>query len=220
MLAERTVSGLHAHILSLLELEGLLERCDSVLDIGCGTGAWLQRLVPMGLSRLVGIDQKLPDPIPGLSLQHFDVDGDSHNVLGEFDLVTCIEVIEHIENVGRLLDLIADTLARDGLAIISTPNVESLRARLRLLLTGKFPSFDDKGDPTHLSPLISSGLEKMLLRRGLTYERIYQYPENTSSTVMFSRPVKYLAMLLRCFLADPRHGDNVIYFIRREAAGA
>lgn len=211
---ERTVGGLHAHLYSLLGYVVGQRQQISVLDIGCGTGAWLNRIKALGADRMVGIDYVQPDFVPGLDLRRFDINHDLPETLGQFDLVSCIEVIEHIENIGNLLDLVKSTLSKEGLAIITTPNIESLRARIRALVTGKIPSFDNKSDPTHLCPVLHDSLQKMLDRRGLAITQVHQYPAEKSRSLMFGRSVNWLTKVLRTFLPDDLYGDNTIYFIR------
>jgi len=211
---ERTVGGLHAHLYSLLENVIRQGQSASILDIGCGTGAWLDRMKAIGFGRLVGVDYVQPDIVSGLDLRRFDINYDSPSMLGQFDVVSCIEVIEHIENIGNLLNLVKGTLNEDGLAIITTPNIESLRARLRALVSGKIPSFDDKSDPTHLCPVLHDSLQKMLYRRGLTITQVHQYPAETSRSLMFGRAVTWTANALRIVLPDNLYGDNAIYIVR------
>lgn len=209
---ERTVGGLHAHIFSLLGSIGEGRRT-SILDIGCGTAAWLNRVKVLGFRRTVGIDYLQPDPVEGMDLRQYDINNDAPDDLGRFDVVSCIEVIEHIENIGNLLDLIKQTLNQDGVAIITTPNIESLRARIRSLATGKIPSFDSKSDPTHLCPILHDSLEKMLHRRGLCISQVHQYPVASSRSLMFGRPVSMMANALRIALPDNLYGDNSIYIV-------
>lgn len=216
MLVERTVGGVHAHLLSIVREVGI-SSTTPVLDIGCGSGAWLSRLRDEGLTRLIGVDFVLPDPIPGLELRRFDINQDDSSTLGKYQFVTCIEVIEHIENVGRLLDSIKSTLAPDGVAIVTTPNIESLRARIRALVSGKIPSFDDKSDQTHLMPILCESLKKMLDRRTLQIDSVLQYPAERSRTLMFSRSVNLLSRLFSLALPDVLHGDNSIYLIRHSS---
>lgn len=58
-----------------------------------------------------------------------------------FILVTCIETIEHLEHTRPLLREIYRVLRRDGVVVISTPNILNLRSRLRYLFTGFFNLF-------------------------------------------------------------------------------
>jgi 2-polyprenyl-3-methyl-5-hydroxy-6-metoxy-1,4-benzoquinol methylase len=52
-LTERTISGLHGALAQSLPQIGY-DR--PVLDIGCGTGAWLERLSNLGFTNLQGVD--------------------------------------------------------------------------------------------------------------------------------------------------------------------
>jgi 2-polyprenyl-3-methyl-5-hydroxy-6-metoxy-1,4-benzoquinol methylase len=216
---ERTVGGLHAHLYSLLENVVGQTQGTSILDIGCGTGAWLNRMKSMGFDRLVGIDYVKPVPVAGLDLRRFDINHDLSETLGQFDVVSCIEVIEHIENIGNLLDLVKSTLSKEGFAFLTTPNIESLRARLRALVTGRIPSFDDKSDLTHLCPILQDSLKKMLHGRGLSITEVHQYPAAKSKSLMFGRSVNTLANALRTFLPDDKYGDNAIYVVRHTREG-
>ena len=72
-----------------------------------------------------------------------------------FDLVTCTEVIEHLEHYRSALREMARVLRPGGVLIVTTPNVLNLRSRLRYLLFGFYNMFgplrldDDRHHSTH-----------------------------------------------------------------------
>ena len=72
-----------------------------------------------------------------------------------FDLVTCTEVIEHLEHYRSTLREAARVLRPGGVFVVSTPNVLNLRSRLRYLFFGFFNMFgplrlgDDRYHSTH-----------------------------------------------------------------------
>lgn len=53
-----------------------------------------------------------------------------------FDLVTCSEVLEHVENYRAVLREIRRVLKQDGLMVVTTPNVLNMKSRLRYLVCG------------------------------------------------------------------------------------
>lgn len=212
MLAEHTPSGLHAYLSGLLDDLGVAKDT-SLLDIGCGSGAWIQRVVDRGAAVAVGLDRN-PPAHSHLDLRLYDLDSGVSSGLGQYGLVTCIEVIEHVENIGVLLDLISAALAPRGVALITTPNIQSLRSRLRALVKAKIPSFDEK-TPEHLMPIVGSTLERLLGRRGLVIRQVRQYPDDPRITSIFSRPVAVCANVLRPILPDPFYGDSSIFVVVR-----
>jgi 2-polyprenyl-3-methyl-5-hydroxy-6-metoxy-1,4-benzoquinol methylase len=58
MLREMTATGLHAWLLPRVQALPGISNDSRVLDLGCGTGAWLQRLHDSGIKDLTGIDCK------------------------------------------------------------------------------------------------------------------------------------------------------------------
>lgn len=100
-----------------------------VLDAGCGTGYGLRILEDAGASRVVGVD------VSDEAVQHASkvAVGDNVDVFqadlrelpfsdGEFDLVVCFEVIEHVEDREAILDELSRVAGTDGILCISTPN--------------------------------------------------------------------------------------------------
>lgn len=159
LLLERTISGLHDFLAGHLPA---IEKSAKILDVGCGTGAWLSRLKAAGYTDIYGAD---------LDTDQFklaDINISKVNLAWEklpyadntFDLITAIEVLEHMENPGFFLSELKRVLKPEGRIILTTPNTQSLIARLRLLLTGKLKSFDEKGDPTHISPILCIPLKR------------------------------------------------------------
>jgi SAM-dependent methyltransferase len=71
------------------------------------------------------------------------------------DLVTCTEVIEHLEDFRTALREIARVLRPGGVFVVTTPNVLNLRSRIRYLFFGFYNLFgplrfgDDRIHSTH-----------------------------------------------------------------------
>jgi len=150
-LVERTVAGLHE---ALVQSIPRLSYDIPVLDIGCGTGAWLERLATMGFSQLYGVERDIKQfRTDKATCSQANLDFDDLG-LGDkkFGLITAIEVIEHLENPGRLFSQVSRHLDQQGYFLLTSPNIHSVSCRFKFL-TGKLASFDEKGDPTHIYPV-------------------------------------------------------------------
>lgn len=108
-----------------------------MLDLSCGGGDTARVLAQRGFS-VVATEYVIP---PDLGDDVARVGGvDLNECLpfksACFDGVNLIEVIEHIEHQARLIREIARVLRKDGVVVISTPNVLNVFSRMRFLFTG------------------------------------------------------------------------------------
>jgi len=111
----------------------------TALDVGCGAGLLCEPLARMGAD-VTGVDAAAENTAAatahaegaGLEIdyQHGEL---AALGLGQFDLVTCLEVIEHVADKHAFLSSHTQRLAPDGLMVLSTPNKT---AQSRLLLVG------------------------------------------------------------------------------------
>lgn len=206
-LVERANAGLHASLLAQLPAE--LQPASRILDVGCGTGAWLQRLQAAGFTNLSGVDADISQTrFAGAALGQADLNGSNWGVNGVFDLITAIEVIEHLDNIGLFLDNVYRHLADTGHFLLTTPNVESMAARLRFMIKGELKQFDSIGDQTHLTPLFLHAARRIFTRHGFRISRQWGYPE-TGQTVS-SRPlVNWVSRIMKTVLDESVPGDNL-----------
>jgi 2-polyprenyl-6-hydroxyphenyl methylase / 3-demethylubiquinone-9 3-methyltransferase len=97
------------------------------LDVGCGAGLLTEPLTRLG-ARATGVDAA-PELIVAArehaAAMGLDIDYRERTVEeteGQFDLVTAMEVVEHVTDPGAFLKALAKRLAPGGLLILSTPN--------------------------------------------------------------------------------------------------
>jgi cyclopropane fatty-acyl-phospholipid synthase-like methyltransferase len=216
MLVERTVPGLHAHLAAVLDKE---PRSTAILDVGCGTGAWLNRLAGKGFTTLCGIDKETA-PLDGCDIAMVSEDiVHGARALGErtFDVITAIEVIEHLGNVDSLFQLAHAVLRPGGNMLITTPNIQSVAARSRFLATGRMRHFDRHGDPTHVFPILLPCMHRMAERHGFEVEMVWTYPEDRTSYGI-GTSARIVAWLLKWICPDDLPGDVLCLVLKRRPA--
>jgi len=88
---------------------------ESVLDVGCGAGAWCKVWIGRGVAEVVGTDGAYVDVnhllIPNNQFVARDL-SEPFDLGSRFSLVTSLEVAEHIP--GESADVFVDNLARHG----------------------------------------------------------------------------------------------------------
>lgn len=154
----------------------------TALDVGCGAGLLCEPLARLGAT-VTGIDAA-PENIAvarahaaqsGLTIDYRS--GSIDAVAGaRFDLVTSLEVIEHVTDPAAFVAGLAAALAEDGLMILSTPNRTAL-SRLALITigegTGQIPrgthDWDQFLTPDELTALVEAAGLRVTDVRGLSF---------------------------------------------------
>ncbi len=119
------------------------------LDIGSGHGELIALMrskfdVQSSACDYTDSLMKLPDvPVTIVDLSNEKLPFADHS----FDLVTCTEVIEHLEHYRETLREIHRVLKPGGTAVFTTPNILNLKSRVRFLTFGFYNLFG----PLHVS---------------------------------------------------------------------
>ena len=111
------------------------------LEIGCGTGDFIQQIVQTENLEITGSEVYLKGLVyakknlPNLDFVQFDV---TQGKIGkQFDIITAFDVIEHIDNDHAALANINQMLNKDGALILSVPQHMFLWSRLDELVKHK-----------------------------------------------------------------------------------
>ena len=152
------------------------------LDVGCGAGLLCEPLARLG-GEVTGVDAAWAN----IEAAALHADGSALDIrymagelaslgLGEFDLVTCLEVLEHVADKRTFVASLAQHLAPGGLMVLSTPN---RTPQSRLLLVGAAEAFgavprgthhwDDFATPEELRGLLAEAGLAMGEPRGITW---------------------------------------------------
>jgi len=153
----------------------------SALDVGCGAGLLAEPLARLG-AKVIGVDAS-PEVIAvarghaatmGLAIDYRV--GDVEALEGQFDLVTAMEVIEHVADPAAFLKALAKRLASGGLLVMSTPNATGWSKLLMITVgegLGRIPrgthDFDKFIAPERMKALLAEAGLKCLDAEGIAW---------------------------------------------------
>jgi 2-polyprenyl-6-hydroxyphenyl methylase / 3-demethylubiquinone-9 3-methyltransferase len=153
----------------------------TALDVGCGAGLLCEPLARLG-AQVTGVDAA-PENIgvaqahaanQGLDIEY--VAGEVSALKGQFDLVTSMEVIEHVVDPAAFVAGLAERLAPGGLMILSTPNRTAMSRVAMVAIAegiGAIPKGTHDWDkfltPEELKAFASDAGLKLVSERGLSF---------------------------------------------------
>ena len=154
----------------------------SALDVGCGAGLLCEPLARLG-AEVTGVDAAPENTAAaaihaertGLDIRYIAGELASHDI-GTFDLVTAMEVIEHVADKQSFAGQLSAKLAEGGLMVLSTPN---RTVRSRALMIGAAEGFglipkgthhwDDFITPDELADILTQARLVMGAPRGIAF---------------------------------------------------
>jgi len=153
----------------------------TALDVGCGAGLLAEPLARLG-AKVTGLDAS-PDLV-AVAREHakaggLDIDyvaGELSELQGRFDLITCMEVVEHVADPAEFIGTLAARLSPNGLLLMSTPNATSWSRLLLITVAegvGQIPKgthdFDKFIGPDRIRTLLSDAGLKCLDIEGIAW---------------------------------------------------
>jgi 2-polyprenyl-3-methyl-5-hydroxy-6-metoxy-1,4-benzoquinol methylase len=162
-LTANTAPKVHARVIDML---GNLKGSERYLDVAAGSGALLKQVI----SRFPDINAEACEFNPNLfklsdiPCKKVDLNTKIDYPDNSFDVVTCIEVIEHLKYPWLLVEELHRITKSGGTLILSTPNISSFFSRLLYLASGRFINFLDKDADNmgHISPVFAWTLDYMI----------------------------------------------------------
>ena len=174
-----------------------------LLEIPAGEGALAWQLHKLGYTVTAGdIDPRFfkVEPIPCVSLdlnRRFPIKDD------QFDFISCIEGIEHLQDQFQFVRECRRVLRPGGWLVLSTPNILNLASRVKFLLSGFYslvprpinefsvaPVFD------HINPVTYYQLRYMLHTQGFRITRVTtDLIRRSASALYFLKPLVRLYSL-------------------------
>jgi ubiquinone/menaquinone biosynthesis C-methylase UbiE len=183
-------------------------RAQEILEIGCGSGAFLSRIAGSFADKnFVGIDidEKLLEVARGrmrakgnLRFLHRDI-YDIKDGAGEFDLIVLRLVVQHLKDLGNLVDICSRLLKENGALLV----IEALDEK-----TGFFPEvptamklfanirkMQPKGGPRRALRAIKRLASKHGLTAKSDLERVYKTSERSRAKATVSAMYENVASL-------------------------
>lgn len=180
------------------------------LDIGSGHGDLIKLLRAQGL-----VAHSLACDYTNELMALSDVDVKVANLNTEplpfadasFDLVTCTEVIEHLEHYRETLREMHRVLQPGGRLVITTPNILNLKSRIRFLIFGFYNLFGPlhtlesrlHSSGGHINPVSSFYLTHSLIDAGFSDLKLTIDKRQNSSTfwlILLYLPIKLLSLAI------------------------
>jgi 2-polyprenyl-3-methyl-5-hydroxy-6-metoxy-1,4-benzoquinol methylase len=177
----------------------------TILDVGCGEGVFLKYIKDLTQAETWGIE--MITALEGKIKENTD-----HYLLGKiedlldslpdnyFDCITFNDVLEHMVEPSKVLELIKPKLSPQGIIVASIPNVRLL-TNLKKLIVNKDWMYSDQGilDSTHLRFFTKKSMKRLFENAG--YKVILQKGLNKLS----SQKVKIFNILTFSFFNDAQY---------------
>jgi len=174
-------------------------RPQRVLDVGAGQGALAERLREAGFA--VSACDSAPENFraAGIECRRVDLAGPLPYPEASFEALLGVELAEHLLDHSAFFSECARLLAPGGKLFLSTPNILSLKSRLRFLLTGFHYSFDPL-DPArhdglqHVTARTLDQYDYLARRHGLRLREIgCDIPQYSSLALLWLWPLVWLS---------------------------
>jgi 2-polyprenyl-3-methyl-5-hydroxy-6-metoxy-1,4-benzoquinol methylase len=179
----KTTKGLYDRNFNPYVYKAIPRQCDC-LDIGCWNGNLGERLILEKQCVVDGVDSQ-DEALRAAKTRGYrkvfkvDLNAEVDKLKKwrtEYDVIIFGDVLEHLIDPLAVLSSVRKLLRRDGLVVISVPNIGFIMMRA-LHLLGKF-NYNSKGgimDGSHLRFFTKDSLARMCLTSGYKVEKIEGY---------------------------------------------
>lgn len=183
------------------------------LDLASGTGAFLARLRDAGFAKLQAVELNVEGfKVDGVTPLAVDLNSNFADALPQdFNLITAIEIIEHLDCPRSFLRNVHALLAENGYLLLTTPNVAHWVGRIRFLLSGELRQFQrhDYNHQRHISPI--TGIQMRLMFEEIGFELI----ESTTAGTFFGPMKAAIFTPVAAMFGQKVSGDVSIYLARK-----
>ena len=181
----------NTHKAVLQELLARVSAGTRVLDAPCGDGSLAAEMSAAGLV-VTGLDIDSPTRSEGFEFRRADLSAPLPIAAVAVDVIVSVEGIEHLERPFDFVRECARVLPPNGLLIITTPNISSLRSRWRWFLTGFHHKAKYALDETAPSPMHHINMLSYHRLRYILHTNAFRIETVTTNRI---RPLSWLYAL-------------------------
>ncbi len=173
-----------------------------ILEVGAGSGNTLVYIKENNIAKeVMGIELM---KIPGSNQENSLIDKfqianiETEEIPAEeeyFDVILCADVLEHLVDPWSAVEKISKYLRKDGLLIMSIPNLREWKTLFRVVFKGEFNYQTDGGimDRTHLRFFCKKNMSSLLTTSHL--EPVYSKPNFMLKSVPKGRKRRMLNLI-------------------------
>lgn len=167
-----------------------------LLDLGGGIGATAAAIREMGLVDQIGVVDLVSPESSSVTLD-FSYRGNLEDPAlieriqrerGEFQMILALDVLEHLVDPWAMARRLQESLARDGVLIVSLPNIRNFRVLFPLLFRDRW-TYVNAGilDRTHLRFFVRETAVDLVRQAGLQIEKVVASPCTGRAVTLFRR---------------------------------
>ncbi len=153
-----------------------------VVDVGCGGGILSESMARRGAD-VIGIDlgdknlkaasvHAKQSGLDNLRYQHIAVEDLAKAHAGQFDVVTCMEMLEHVPDPSAIVQACFDLLAPGGVCVLSTINRNPKSYLFAIVGAEYVLRLLDRGTHDYAKFITPAELDKMAMDAGFTRQDI------------------------------------------------
>ncbi len=213
------IPGIHENFYRVFTSVAAEYKHPEILEVGSGHGAFTRKLWDAGFS--VSACDFFPENFyfTEVECRKVDITRELPYADDSFDIIIAVEVMEHIHDHAVFFRECKRILKPKGMLMISSPNILSLKSRIRFLFSGFFYSYqplDHKRTDglQHISSMTIDQYENLaLVSNYASMEVFFDKKQRTSKIYTFLIP--FMWIYCRVKKIDYRVHNNISYLTGR-----